>query len=80
MSRSRSLQRFFFSGAAKVETDGQGRILIPSNLREYAALDKDVMVIGASIRAEIWDKHRWDEENTSLTSDMIAEAMNEIGF
>src|SRR5690554_3808910 len=54
LARSRDLQRFFFSGACEVETDKQGRILIPNNLRTYAGLERDAMIIGASVRAEIW--------------------------
>jgi len=80
MSKARNLQRFLFAGAVDVEPDKQGRVLIPANLREYAGLDKDVMIIGASVRAEIWDKQRWEESCGDLTSDMVAQAMDELGF
>ena len=80
MSKSRNLQRFFFSGAIDVEVDKQGRILIPANLREYASLDKDIMIIGASNRVEIWDKQRWKASCSELTSDLVANAMDELGF
>ena len=53
ISKARSLQRFFFAGAAEVEPDKQGRILLPQQLREYAGLEKDVTFIGTSSRAEI---------------------------
>lgn len=80
MSKSRGLQRFFFAGAVDVEPDKQGRVLIPANLREYAGLDKDVMVIGASNHAEIWDKDRYQQTSVELTSDQVAAAMDEMGF
>lgn len=80
MSKSRGLQRFLFAGAAEVEPDKQGRVLIPPNLREYAGLDKEVMVIGASSRAEIWDKDRYLANCAELTADMVAEAMDDLGF
>lgn len=76
ISKSRGLQRFFFSGAAEVETDKQGRILLPQHLREHAGLEKDVTVIGASSRAEIWDSKRWNSFNSDLTEESIAEAMD----
>lgn len=80
MSKARTLQRFLFSGAVDVELDKQGRLVIPGNLRDYAKLTKDVMVIGASTRAEIWDKDQWLTSCESLTPDTIAEAMEELGF
>ena len=58
---ARAFLRFFFSGAAECEVDKQGRVLIPGNLREYAGLEKDTVIIGVSTRAEIWSKVRWDE-------------------
>lgn len=80
VSKSRQLQRFLFAGAADVIPDKQGRVVIPANLREYAELDKEVMVIGASVRAEIWDKNRWLASCEELTPDMMAEAMDNLGF
>lgn len=80
LARSRDLQRFFFSGATEVQADKQGRILLPQNLRTYAELNKDVMVIGASNRAEIWNMANWEKACSGLTSDIIAEAMTELGF
>src|SRR5699024_6841163 len=78
ISKARSLQRFFFSGAAEMEPDKQGRILLPQHLREYAGLTKDVAFVGASRRAELWDAARWRAFNAELTEDKIAEAMDEL--
>lgn len=80
LSKARDLQRFFFANAAEAEPDVQGRILIPQNLREYAGLTKDTVVIGSLIRAEIWDKQRWEEVCGALTPEAIEEAMIELGF
>lgn len=52
--------RQFFSSANDVEIDAMGRILIGSNLREYADLVKDVTVVGVLKRVEIWATERWD--------------------
>jgi MraZ protein len=80
LSKARNLQRFFFAGAADVEADRQGRVLLPANLREYASLTKDVMIIGASNRIEIWDKHNWESLCDGITSQTVAQAMDELGF
>src|SRR5659263_243986 len=61
MSKSRRLQLFFFSSAVDVEADKQGRIVLPQNLREFASLTRDVVIIGASSRVEIWDKQKWQD-------------------
>ena len=53
---ARQFVRFFLAGAASVEVDKQGRILIPSVLREFAELDKDVVLVGVASRIEIWSK------------------------
>lgn len=80
MSKAHTLQLFFFAGAADVVPDKQGRVLIPANLREYAGLDKDVMIVGASNHAEIWDKDRYYDINGTLTAEQIESAIDEIGF
>ena len=58
---ARKFSRFFFAGAAALELDKQGRILLPPVLREYADLQKDVVLVGVLSRVEIWDKGRWLE-------------------
>lgn len=80
ISKSAPLNRFFFAGAAEVEPDKQGRVLLPAHLREFAGLDKDIVIAGVSNRAEIWDAARWEETNLQLTSESIALAMDELGF
>lgn len=57
----RAFTRLLLSGAIEVETDKQGRALIPNNLREFADLDKECVIIGVSTRVEVWSKQRWQE-------------------
>lgn len=80
LSKARNLQRFFFASAIEVEPDKQGRIVIPSNLRDYAELNKEVMIIGASTHCEVWGKENWDKICSELDSETIAQAMDELGF
>lgn len=56
---ARAYSRVFFAGAHDEIPDKQGRVMIPAHLREYAGLDRDVIVIGASTRVEIWDPQAW---------------------
>ena len=77
---ARKFSRFFFAGAASCEIDKQGRILIPGVLREYAGLEKDVVLVGVLSRIEIWDKHNWEESNTYDDMDEIAEHMADLGL
>nr|WP_245806205.1 division/cell wall cluster transcriptional repressor MraZ [Cryptosporangium aurantiacum] len=57
---ARAYSRVFFASAHDEVPDRQGRITIPAHLREYAGLDRDCVVIGASTRVEIWDRQAWD--------------------
>ena len=77
---SRKFVRFFLAGAANVEVDKQGRILIPSVLREFAGLDKDVVLVGVASRIEIWSKAKWDEASEYDDMEEIAEHMSELGL
>ena len=79
---ARAFIRFFFSGASECNLDKQGRVLIPSNLREHSKLQKDAVIIGVSTRIEIWSSDEWKEynEDDSLSYDNIAEKMAELGI
>lgn len=58
---SRKFNRLYFSGASETVCDGQGRILIPDYLKEYAAIKQEVVMIGVSDRIEIWAKEKWKQ-------------------
>lgn len=77
---SRKFVRFFLAGAAEVEVDKQGRILIPSVLREFAGLDKDVVLVGVASRIEIWSKEKWEDASEYDDMEDIAEHMSELGL
>lgn len=58
---ARRLQRLMVGHATELELDAHGRILIPPTLREYAALSRDVVLIGQGSRFELWDESHWGE-------------------
>ncbi|MEY4997853.1 MAG: hypothetical protein RLY59_1257, partial [Actinomycetota bacterium] len=57
---ARDFLRVFLSGASAETPDSQNRITLPANLRQYAGLDRDLTVIGAGNRVEIWDTEAWN--------------------
>lgn len=77
---ARAFVRFFLSGAASVEVDKQGRILLPGSLRDFAELQKDVVLIGVGSRIEIWSRERWEGAATFEDMDEIAEHMADLGL
>jgi MraZ protein len=79
---ARAFVRFFFAGAVECEIDKQGRTLVPPMLREYAGLNKDLVIIGVSNRVEIWSQEKWDNysEAEDLEADDLAEKMAMLGI
>lgn len=77
---ARQFARFFLAGAAEVEVDKQGRILVPNILREFAQISKDVVLIGVASRIEIWSKERFEGIAAFEDMDEIAEHMAELGL
>ena len=80
MSQSKAM-RPLFANASKCELDSQGRIVVPQKLRNYANLDKDVVIIGVNDRAEIWAAETWNaQEEEEMTPEKMAECMAKLGF
>lgn len=77
---ARQFARFFLAGAAQVELDKQGRILLPAGLREFAGLEKDVVLVGVGSRIEIWSSERWESMSSDENMDDIAAAMEGLGL
>src|SRR5690242_5299435 len=57
----REFRRYFFNGATEVELDSAGRLLIPPPLREHAGIGRDVVLVGAIDKIEIWDSKKYKE-------------------
>lgn len=78
----RAFTRYFFSGAAEMEIDRQGRVLIPPGLREYAGIEKEVMIIGVSNRVEVWSAEAWKEYTSAenLNFEAAAEELADLVF
>lgn len=76
----RKFIRFFMAGASAVEVDKQGRILIPASLKEHAALEKEVVLIGVGSRVEIWSKERYEGTVTYDDMEEVALHMSELGL
>ncbi|MFC1645364.1 division/cell wall cluster transcriptional repressor MraZ [Patescibacteria group bacterium] len=79
---TRSFVRLMLSGAVDTEIDKQGRILIPDYLKDYAGLDKNVIVAGLFNRLEIWSDDSWDKykKKAEENNDEIAEQLGKLGI
>ena len=84
MSRktARDFTRFLFGGACEGECDKQGRVLLPANLRRYAGLERDAVIVGVGSRAEIWDAAKWQQYNEESAEDVneLAEQLADLGI
>jgi MraZ protein len=78
---ARLLQRQLLSGAMETELDGQGRVLVPQGLREFAGLEAEALVLGSRDHAEIWAPARWTDYSRSLDDpDAFARAIAGLGI
>src|SRR6185436_20117476 len=78
---TRGFNRFILSGAAEVEVDAAGRILIPDHQKEFAGLGRSVVFAGVSDRVEVWDSEKWKAYKARIMSqaDQMSEKLGEIG-
>jgi len=74
--------RFFYSSGVDCTIDKQGRLLIPQTHRDYANLQKEVVLVGVGTRIEIWDKQKWEEEfrKAQESFDQDSDTLTSLGF
>lgn len=78
---TRGFNRFLLSGAAELDVDAAGRVLIPEHQRHFAHLKKQVVFAGVSDRVEIWNSEQWNKYKDAIErkADQLAEKLGEIG-
>lgn len=74
----REFRRFFLNGATALEPDSAGRLLLPKNLMEHASLEKDIVLVSAINKLEIWDKNRYQQYIASYTADGFSALANQV--
>lgn len=74
---SSEIRRFFLGNAQECDCDRQGRILIPKSLRDYAGIDKDIMLVGMRYRFEIWSLENWNRENEKIIQSFSSGALKD---
>ncbi len=79
-SKSREVTRFLCSNAVEVQPDGQGRVLLPQGMVEYAGITKNVVTVGCGKYVEIWSEERWNELNLSEAPENFAEMLELLGL
>jgi MraZ protein len=78
---ARVFSRFVFSGAFEFELDGQGRLVLPASLREFANLKTEAVVVGARDRIELWEPGRWATYSADMNSaDALAARISDLGI
>lgn len=79
---ARGFSRIMLSGAVDVEFDKLGRILIPDYLKKYAALNKNIAVLGLSNKIEIWDEIKWQEYRARTEKEIgdMASRLQQLGI
>lgn len=79
---ARSFNRIILAGAMEIDIDGLGRILIPDYLKNYAGLEKDVVICGLSNKLEVWDNQKWQDYKNKVEKDIgnVAEKLGELGI
>ena len=74
----REFRRYFLNGATNVELDAAGRLLVPKNLIEYAGLGKDVVLVAAVNKIEIWDKSKYKKFFETFSPETFSNLANEV--
>src|SRR5438128_8599350 len=72
-AQARRLQRLMVGHATELQLDGHGRLLLPPELREFAHLERNGMLIGQGNRCELWDEARWNERRALWLANEAAE-------
>ena len=74
----REFRRYFLNGATQLELDSAGRLLVPPNLKEHAGLEKDIVLVAAVNKIEIWDKIKYQQFFESFSPDTFSSLAEQV--
>jgi MraZ protein len=74
----RQFRRYFLNGATAVELDNAGRLLLPKNLMEYAGLEKDIVLVSAIDKIEVWDKIKYQQFFETFSPEAFSDLAKEV--
>lgn len=74
----REFRRYFLNGATQLELDSAGRLLLPKNLAEHAGLERDIVLVSAVNKIEIWDKSKYKQFFETFTPQSFSDLANEV--
>jgi len=80
VAKERRVRRYFYSGAYECSLDAQGRVILSGMYREFATLDKDVIIAGNRSHLEIWDAAAWDAEQQFINNEEVTKELVELEF
>jgi len=74
----REFRRYFLNGAVTVELDTASRLLVPPNLKEHASLEKDIVLVAAMNKIEIWDKNKYQQFFESFSPESFSQLAQQV--
>jgi MraZ protein len=74
----RQFRRYFLNGATQVDLDNAGRLLLPKNLMDYAGLQKDIVLVSAIDKIEIWDKTKYQQFFETFSPEAFSDLAKEV--
>jgi MraZ protein len=77
---TKAFLRFFYSSASDCNIDKLGRILVPQALREYAKLEKEVILVGTFRHMELWSKALWEQAESMASQEDIVNTLERLGL
>ena len=79
-AQARQLQQMMVGNATELDLDSHGRILLPANLREFAFITRDAVLLGQGVRFELWDETRWQQRRGEWLSTDVDPADQPLDF
>lgn len=80
VAKERHIRRYFYAGACEAGVDAQGRVTLSQIYRDFAGLEKDVVIVGNRSHLELWSAEKWDEEQKLIGSEDVTNELIGMGF